>query len=149
HLVDCPIELGTRLRRYPFTAAGRPHEIVTCGRSDIALDGVALASDVARIVEQAARLFGGLPYERYLFLLHFAGASGQGGLEHRDSAALLASAHALRPRKRYEELLELFSHEHFHAWNVKRIRPRVLGPFDYTREAYTRSLWVMEGVTSY
>src|SRR5207245_2492302 len=72
-----------------------------------------------------------------------------GGLEHRDSAALIAPPGSFRPRKKYEDLLELFSHEHFHAWNVKRIRPRALGPFEYAREAYTRALWVMEGVTSY
>src|SRR5262249_29713475 len=101
------------------------------------------------IIERAAEIFGGLPYERYLFLLHLAGGGKAGGLEHRDSSALAASPQCFRPRKKYEDLLELFSHEHFHAWNVKRIRPRALGPFDYPRESYTRSLWVMEGITSY
>src|SRR5262249_6723110 len=72
-----------------------------------------------------------------------------GGLENRKSCALWASPFTFEPRKKYEEFLELISHEYFHLWNVKRIRPEVLGPFDYQREAYTRCLWVMEGVTSY
>ena len=67
----------------------------------------------------------------------------------RESCALLSSPFTLHPRKKYEEFLELVSHEFFHLWNVKRIHPEALGPFDYQREAYTRSLWVMEGVTSY
>jgi predicted metalloprotease with PDZ domain len=149
HLADTPIELAPALERLGFEAAGRPHEIAICGRADGPMDSRALGTDVARIVEQAARIFGELPYERYLFLLHLASGVGQGGLEHRDSSALLAAPGSFRPRKKYEELLELFAHEHFHSWNVKRIRPRALGPFDYSAENYTRSLWLMEGVTSY
>ena len=148
-LADTPIELAKSLLRASFEAAGRPHEIAICGHPDAPVEPKALAADVARIVEQASAIFGGVPYEKYLFILHLAGGGAGGGLEHRDSSALLASPYAFRPRKKYEELLELFSHEHFHVWNVKRIRPRALGPFDYTRENYTRSLWVMEGVTSY
>jgi predicted metalloprotease with PDZ domain len=148
-LADTPIEMARSLLRAKFDAAGRPHEIAICGTPDAPVAPTVLAADVARIVEQAAAIFGGVPYEKYLFLLHLAGGSGAGGLEHRDSSALIASPYSFRPRKKYEELLELFSHEHFHVWNVKRIRPRALGPFDYTRENYTRSLWVMEGVTSY
>src|SRR5215470_4455254 len=72
-----------------------------------------------------------------------------GGLEHKASTALLSSPFAFATRKKYDELLELVSHEFFHLWNVKRIRPRALGPFDYSRENYTRSLWVCEGITSY
>jgi hypothetical protein len=101
---------------------------------------------VAAIVERHAALFGALPYERYLFILHLAG--GYGGLEHRASCTLLSNPGAFYPRKRYEELLELVSHEFFHVWNVKRIRPRVLGPFDYEHEAYTRSLVDPDGAWS-
>jgi predicted metalloprotease with PDZ domain len=149
HLVDTPVELARVLDRIPFSVREVPHEITICGRADGPFDRDVLARDVAAIVSSAADLFGGLPYERYLFLLHLAGGVGQGGLEHRDSAALLATPSAFRPQKRYDELLELFAHEHFHAWNVKRIRPRALGPFDYSRENYTRSLWMMEGITSF
>ncbi|HEX6838004.1 MAG TPA: PDZ domain-containing protein, partial [Polyangia bacterium] len=88
------------------------------------------------------------PYDDYTFLLMLA-PNQYGGLEHSKSCALLHSPHTFAPRKKYEEFLELVSHEFFHLWNVKRIHPDVLGPFDYSREAYTRSLWVMEGVTSY
>jgi predicted metalloprotease with PDZ domain len=148
-LVDRPIELAKTLLRVHFEAAARPHELAICGRADGPFDPQALGADVARIVTATAAIFGGLPYDRYLFLLHLSATAPGGGLEHRDSTALLASSASFRPRKRYDELLELFAHEHFHAWNGKRIRPRALGPFDYTRENYTRSLWVVEGVTSY
>jgi predicted metalloprotease with PDZ domain len=99
-------------------------------------------------VEAHARVFGGVPYDRYAFMLMLAPAA-YGGLEHRNSTALLSTPFAFTTRKKYEDLLELISHEFFHLWNVKRIRPRALGPFDYTRENYTRALWIMEGVTSY
>src|SRR5262249_17808761 len=95
-----------------------------------------------------ARLLGGVPYDRYTFLLLLL-PNGYGGLEHARSTALLSSTFINATRKKYEELLELVSHEYFHLWNVKRIRPRALGPFDYARENSTRSLWVCEGLTSY
>jgi predicted metalloprotease with PDZ domain len=90
----------------------------------------------------------GVPYDDYTFLMMLA-PNQYGGLEHRKSCALLSSPFTFHPRKKYEELLELVSHEFFHLWNVKRIHPEALGPFDYAREAYTRCLWVMEGITSY
>ena len=89
-----------------------------------------------------------MPYDDYTFILMLA-PNQYGGLEHKKSCALLATPFTFDPRKKYEELLELVSHEFFHLWNVKRIHPTALGPFDYQREAYTRSLWVMEGITSY
>jgi predicted metalloprotease with PDZ domain len=144
-LYDCPIEIGG-FERLDFAAAGVPHHLAVCGRARF--DRAQLVIDVKAFVDQAAALFGGLPYESYTFLLHFA-PGGQGGLEHHNSSAILASPHAFYPRKAYEDLLELLCHEHFHVWNVKRIRPAALGPFDYRRENYTRSLWVMEGITSY
>ncbi len=147
-LIDSPVECGTQ-QRLDFTAAGRPHRIAIYGRPDgtQGFDAAAFTRDVAAIVEAHSALFGPPPYARYLFILHLGG--GYGGLEHRASCTLLSGPSAFHPRKRYEELLELVSHEYFHVWNVKRIRPRALGPFDYEREAYTRSLWVMEGITSY
>jgi predicted metalloprotease with PDZ domain len=148
HLVDCPIELAPELTRIQFSACDTPHELAICGRADGPIPET-LADDAARIVATAAAIFGGLPYERYLFLLHLAGGAAAGGLEHRDSAALLAAPSCFRPRKAYEDLLELVAHEHFHAWNVKRIRPRALARLDYAREAYTGVLWLCEGVTSY
>src|SRR6185437_7827753 len=108
-----------------------------------------LTADIVKIIDTAAALFGdGVPYDDYTFICMLA-PNQYGGLEHKKSCALLTSPFTFHPRKKYEEFLELVSHEFFHLWNVKRIHPRALGPFDYQREAYTRSLWVMEGVTSY
>jgi predicted metalloprotease with PDZ domain len=148
-LIDSPFHAGDG-PVLELQAGGRPHELAIWGRPDAG--GVAtldtLAADTKKIVEEHARVFGGLPYDRYAFVLMLA-PGAYGGLEHRCSTALLSNPFAFATRKRYEELLELVSHEHFHLWNVKRIHPRALGPFDYTRESYTRSLWIVEGLTSY
>ncbi len=145
-LIDSPVEMG---RHVPlqFTAAGKPHEIALWG-DGAALDRAALAADFQKICETEAALFGGLPFERYLFILHLTD-KGRGGLEHAASCTLLAPRSALRPRRSYEDLLALVAHEYFHLWNVKRIKPRALVPFDYRRESYTTLLWAMEGITSY
>jgi predicted metalloprotease with PDZ domain len=111
-------------------------------------DAARLVKDLKKLVTEAASLFGGLPYHRYLFLTHLA-PGARGGLEHRASQSVAVDPWAFRPAKAYRGTLLLFSHELFHAWNVKRIRPEALGPFDYTKEVHTRDLWAMEGVTSY
>lgn len=144
-LVDAPIEVGPH-EELTFTAAGAPHRFVLAG--DGVLDREALLRDVPRIVEEAASLFGGVPYERYLFIL-LAMQGLRGGLEHKDSCVLAWGALDFAPKRRWEEFLRLVAHEHFHAWNIKRIRPAVLGPFDYGGEAYTRTLWLHEGGTVY
>jgi predicted metalloprotease with PDZ domain len=132
-LIDSPVECG-RHALYELTAAGRRHRLAVWGRPDgtLGYDPQALTRDVGAIVETHAAMFGGVPYEHYLFILHLA-MNAYGGLEHRASATLLASPATFHPRKKYEEFLELVSHEFFHLWNVKRIRPRALGPFDYDR----------------
>jgi predicted metalloprotease with PDZ domain len=144
-LVDSPFEVGTH-ELVPFTAQGRPHQLAIWGRVDKPREE--LTADITKIIDQASALFGGVPYDAYTFLLLCA-PNAYGGLEHARSCTLLCSPFTFAPRKKYEEFLELVSHEFFHLWNVKRIHPTALGPFDYQREAYTRSLWVMEGVTSY
>ena len=145
-LVDSPFEVGTH-ELVTFRAQGKPHRLAIWGRAAIARD--TLTADMVKIIDAAAAVFGdGVPYDDYTFLLMLA-PNQYGGLEHRKSCALLSSPFTFHPRKKYEELLELISHEFFHLWNVKRIHPEALGPFDYTREAYTRCLWVMEGITSY
>jgi len=93
-------------------------------------------------------MFGGLPYDRYVFIVHLTDARG-GGLEHRNSVAMIVDRWTFQPRKSYERYLGLTAHEFFHVWNVKRLRAAPLGPFDYSRENYTRQLWAMEGVTDY
>ncbi|HJX26388.1 MAG TPA: PDZ domain-containing protein, partial [Thermoanaerobaculia bacterium] len=105
------------------------------------------AADVERIVREQAAFWGVVPYPRYVFFNLLVEAGG--GLEHRDSTVIMESRWSSRVRKEYVSWLELMSHELFHAWNVKRLRPEALGPFDYENEVYTRDLWEVEGLTSY
>src|SRR5581483_10541963 len=144
-LVDSPFEVGTH-ELVEFTALDKPHRLAIWGGVDKPRGE--LTADISKIIETHAALFGGVPYSDYTFIL-LSAPNCYGGLEHARSSTLLTSPFAFAPRKKYEEFLELVSHEFFHLWNVKRIHPDALGPFDYQREAYTRSLWVMEGVTSY
>jgi predicted metalloprotease with PDZ domain len=144
-LLDSPVEVGTH-RVYRFEALGRPHELALYGRGNE--DPERLVGDLARIVETAGAMFGGLPYDRYVFIVHLLDGRG-GGLEHADSTTCDVGRFDFRPEARYLSLLTLFSHEYFHLWNVKRIHPEALGPFDYGRENYTSLLWAMEGVTDY
>lgn len=148
-LLDCPLHVAPGEPR-AFHAAGKPARLALWGEIDPG--GVAtvddLVRDVAAIMDAHAARFGGAPYDDYTFQLMLS-PGAYGGLEHGNSSANLNHPFALATRKSYESLLELLSHEYFHVWNGKRIRPAALGPFDYAREAYTRSLWVQEGITSY
>jgi predicted metalloprotease with PDZ domain len=154
-LVDHPVELG-RFWRGSFKAAGVPHEFIVAGALP-SFDGERLLADTRRICEaQIAFWHGGKkpPFKRYVFLLN-AVDDGYGGLEHRASTALIANRRDL-PRsgmksagEGYVTLLGLISHEYFHTWNVKRMRPRDFERYDYTRENYTELLWFFEGFTSY
>lgn len=145
HLVDCPVEAGIH-ERLSFEAEGVPHDIAIWGRGDY--DADTLRRDVGRIVETGASMFGGLPYSYYAFLVHLSETRG-GGLEHRNSSVLLHRQLGFNARRDYEEFLQLVAHEHFHVWNVKRIKPTAFSPYDYGVENYTRLLWVMEGITDY
>lgn len=145
-LVDSPGEVGTH-RVLRFEGLGKPHEIALWGSGNE--DESRLIQDLKRVVENTAKMFGNrLPYERYLFIVHL-GDRLRGGLEHRDSTTLAVDRWTFAPAREYEKFIRLAIHEFFHTWNVKRIRPSNLGPFDYTQEAYTPLLWVMEGFTSY
>jgi predicted metalloprotease with PDZ domain len=143
-LVDSPFEVGTH-RIIPFTVLGKSHTLAVWGKSN--LDYNRYLSDLEGIILAEAKLFGGLPYEHYLFIVHFA--DGYGGLEHRDSTTLLYPRFELKPDEKYLKFVCLTAHEFFHLWNVKRIRPSTLDRFDYGSENYTRALWFVEGVTSY
>jgi predicted metalloprotease with PDZ domain len=148
-LFDMPIHAGVvDVRR--FTAAGAPFELAIWGEpvpgGVFTVDD--LVRDLTRIASDHARRFDATPFARYAFVVMLT-HDGYGGLEHRNSSINLYNLHAFASRKQYEGLLELLSHELFHAWNGKRIAPAVLLDFDYTREAYTRCLWVMEGLTSH
>lgn len=144
-LVDSPIYAGNA-PVYRFEVAGRQHLLVNEGEGNI-WDGPRSAADVERITRELAAFWGMVPYERYVFFNLITEAGG--GLEHRDSCVLMTSRWKSRTREAYNDWLALVSHELFHAWNVKRLRPAELGPFDYESEVYTRSLWFAEGVTSY
>jgi predicted metalloprotease with PDZ domain len=144
-LVDSPFEVGPHTPLH-FTAAGVPHEVVIWG--DPQLDKDKLLNDLSRIVETEARFFDGLPMKRYVFLI-YATDKGRGGLEHKASTALLFPRSGFTSQKGWEDFLTLATHEYFHLWNVKRIKPRALVPFNYGEENYTRLLWAFEGGTSY
>jgi predicted metalloprotease with PDZ domain len=144
-LVDSPVEIGTQ-QVYDFTVLDKPHQLAIWGEGNI--DPKKIIADTTKIIETEAELFGGLPYDRYLFLLHLA-ANGYGGLEHKDSCSLLYSRFGFRKKDKYQNFMQLVAHEFFHLWNIKRIRPQALEVFDYEGENYTTSLWFAEGTTSY
>lgn len=144
-LVDSPFEIGTH-RLYEFTAAGKPHTLAIWGEGNANPEQI--IADTQRIIAVEAELYGDLPYDRYLFLLHLS-ASGFGGLEHNNSCSLNYPRFEFRDREKYNRFMQLVAHEFFHLWNVKRIRPRALETFDYERENYTPLLWFCEGATSY
>ncbi len=154
-LVDHPVELGTFWRGH-FMAHGVPHEFVVANALPD-FDAQRLLADAQRICEAAIAFWhtgGKPPFERYVFLLN-AMDDGYGGLEHRASTALVAARRDLPQQGKseltdgYVTLLGLISHEYFHTWNVKRLKPREFERYDYTRENYTGLLWFFEGFTSY
>jgi predicted metalloprotease with PDZ domain len=151
-LIDYPVEMGNLLR-LPFAANGIKHEIVISGHF-FEFDQQRLINDVQKICTAAMNMFAAhAPFQHYQFLL-YVGNNIYGGLEHKSSTALQADRHDL-PQKNggnddtYITLLGLFSHEYFHAWNVKSIIPEVFAVSDLNSEAYTRLLWAFEGITSY
>jgi predicted metalloprotease with PDZ domain len=148
-LVDAPILVGNPAV-YEFTIDGKRHLLVNEGEAGV-FDGQRAAKDVETLIRAQRDLWGSLPYERYVVMNVLTAAPGiaGGGLEHKDSTLLIASRWATRTRQPYLAWLELVSHEVFHAWNVKRLRPAELGPFDYENENFTRSLWMAEGLTDY
>jgi predicted metalloprotease with PDZ domain len=145
-LVDSPIVAGRDLALHRFTVGGKPHILVNVGEGGV-FDGASAARDLERIVQAQEKFWGSLPYDKYVFFNLLVGVSG--GLEHRNSTVLMASRWDQGRRSSYVDWLSLASHEYFHLWNVKRLRPIELGPFDYEREVYPRSLWIAEGVTDY
>ncbi len=148
-LVDSPIEAGL-FREATTLAASRRHTFAIWPERSITDASTARLLDATKtIVETEASLFGGdLPHDGYTFLLHLSPRS-RGGLEHLTSSSLIASENAFDSREGFLDLLSLISHEYFHLWNVKRIRPAGLTPYRYEEENYTRLLWWFEGGTSY
>ncbi|MCJ8291017.1 MAG: M61 family metallopeptidase [Crocinitomicaceae bacterium] len=143
-LVDCPLEIGNQIE-FDFDAAGVKHHVGIYGSGNFSVKD--LQKDMARIVEAATDVFGQNPNKDYTFIIHNV-TNGQGGLEHVNSTTLSVNRFTFSGNE-YRNFLSLVAHEYFHLWNVKRIRPVELGPFDYDHENYTSLLWVMEGFTSY
>lgn len=143
-LVDCPIEIGNQVV-FDFTAAGVKHTVAMYGEGNF--DIPTLKKDMAKVVQAASDVFGVNPNKEYVFIIHNV-VDGQGGLEHTNSTTLSVNRWTYQGAE-YTGFLSLVAHEYFHLWNVKRIRPIELGPFDYDQENYTSLLWVMEGFTSY
>jgi len=155
-LIDCPVEMG-RFERGRFDVLGVPHEIAITGQVP-KLDMKRLTADLARVCEAQIRLFEPrtrkAPFTRYVFMTMAVG-DGYGGLEHRNSTALICKRDDLPSigmkdtTEGYRGFLGLASHEYFHSWNVKRIKPAAFVPYDLTLENHTRLLWAFEGLTSY
>lgn len=144
-LVDSPIVAGSP-SVYEFTVQGKPHYLVNFRERGI-WNGPQAAQDAGKIADAIASFWGAIPFDRYYFLNVIG--SAKNGLEHRNSTLMNIPLEATSSRNDYLDWLNLLSHEYFHAWNVKRLRPVELGPFDYESEMYTRSLWLVEGVTDY
>jgi predicted metalloprotease with PDZ domain len=150
-LIDHPVEMGI-FRMLSFTVRGVPHRMAITGRHR--LDESRFVQDLTRVCDQHAALFGELPIDRYLFLLTLV-ADGYGGLEHCFSTSLICARDDLpapgddQPSDGYQRLLGLCSHEYFHLWQVKRIRPQAFMDGGLEREVHTRQLWAFEGITAY
>lgn len=144
-LVDSPIIIGNPAV-YEFSVNNTPHQLVNIGEAGI-WRGAESANDVKRITDEIYRMWESMPYDQYLFLNMITEAGG--GLEHRNSTLLMSSRWDTSSRTSYLQWLGLVSHELFHAWNGKKLRPIELESFDYENEVYTESLWMVEGLTSY
>jgi predicted metalloprotease with PDZ domain len=143
-LIDSPIEIGCH-ETDGFSSFGIDHDLAFYGKELPHKESI--KKDIQKIVEHIGNFFGGVPYDKYTFITHLVPGL-YGGLEHLNSTALQFCPTQLTQRKGYLNYLCLVSHEYFHLWNVKRIRPKELGPFDYLNEATTNLLWLAEGLTS-
>jgi predicted metalloprotease with PDZ domain len=142
-LYDCPILMGNQEVR-SFEVQGIPHALVIENVTNV--EHAKITADLKRMVESAVRIIGEIPYRHYTFL---AMGNGGGGIEHLTSTAMMFNGSTLSDPAGYSRWLSFVAHEYFHTYNVKRIRPIALGPFDYDKENYTDMLWVSEGFTVY
>lgn len=147
-LVDSPFEIGNH-EILEFEALGVKHRIANYSMEPLNYDRNKLIEDYKKVVIGSHNVMGGKhPCKDYLFIIHHLAAGG-GGLEHLNSTTCQTSPLVYQNPARYESFLGLLAHEYFHLWNVKRLRPIALGPFDYENENYTNMLWVSEGFTNY
>ena len=144
-LYDSPIEVGTQ-EVFTFDAAGVKYEVAMCLAP--IYDKERIKAGLIKLIDKQTEMFGENPNKRYVFIVHHY-LKGSGGLEHLSSTVLSAGRDIYNTDAGYQRFFGLASHEHFHLWNVKRLRPIALGPFDYETENYTTNLWIAEGFTSY
>ena len=143
-LADCPVQFG-KYDLFSFNVSKTPFQCVLVGEHKA--DAPALQKSLITVAKEAEKILGKFPFKRYVFLFHIGGAGFSGGLEHRNSTTI----HLWGPigTGASEGIYPLIAHEFFHAWDVKYIRPVQLGPFDYTKEVRSPSVWFAEGVTDY
>lgn len=144
-LIDSPIEIGNQ-QVWNFKVNNIPHQIAFFGQAKV--DSLKFIADVTKMAETAQQVVGQHPCDHYVFIIHNI-QRGTGGLEHLYSTTCSVSRTSYETPAGYQGVLNLLAHEYFHLWNVKRIRPIALGPFDYENENYTHNLWFSEGITSY
>ncbi|MCB0501492.1 MAG: M61 family metallopeptidase [Bacteroidetes bacterium] len=144
-IVDSPVEIGN-FESFAFKAGGVPHQVAIYGVNNG--NNKTFVKDLEKVCQVATDIMGGHPCKEFLFIIHNT-ESRYNGLEHSNSTVCQVPRWDYYPNEKYCRTMGLMSHEYFHLWNVKRIRPEVLGPFDYNNENYTKQLWVVEGITSY
>lgn len=144
-LVDCPLEIGQQ-KDFPFEVDGVPHVLSIYGEGSYNAD--TLVRDIGKIIRTAYAFWGSIPYSRYVFLIHCVPKAG-GGTEHANSTIIGVQPLAFNNPESYREFLGVVSHEFFHTWNVKQLRPAAISHLDYQKENYVEELWLAEGATSY
>ncbi|MDA0986621.1 MAG: PDZ domain-containing protein [Bacteroidetes bacterium] len=146
YFIDCPLEIGTQ-KGISFLVADKEHKISIFGTGNYNFD--TLKKDFTKLIEYNKKFWGKLPYEKYFFMIHIS-PTGSGATEHINSTIIGTRASVFSTRDSYlNGLLGTVSHEYFHTWNVKQLRPKTLAPYDFLKENYTRELWISEGTTSY
>lgn len=145
HLADCPLFVGDQ-KDYEFEAEGKNHVLSILGEGNY--DAEKMIKDIKKLITINKNFWGSIPYDRYVFMLHLWSA-GSGGTEHVNSTIMGARPFAFTNPNSYRGFLGLVSHEYFHTWNVKQIRPAGISPYNWAKENYTRELWIAEGTTSY
>ena len=144
-LADAPLEIGSQ-KDYEFEAEGKKHVISIYGPATFNMDN--MIADFSKLIKANKEFWGDLPYDRYVFMFH-TGGDGGGATEHMNSTIIQLRSAGSKDPLAHRGLLGVTSHEYFHTWNVKQLRPKNILPYDFTKENYVKELWVAEGTTSY
>jgi predicted metalloprotease with PDZ domain len=148
-LIDTPTEIAPDFTVDEFTVDGKPYRVMVHSFGDEKKQRAALVEGIERVVRAEIALMGTPDYDGYLFMFHFDPTAPRGdGMEHLASTQII-NTRALSDEGELADALDTAAHEFFHVWNVKRLRPIELGPWDFTRPLNTRSLWIAEGITNY